>query len=360
MSNLDVNDIDIKEMSEKTGLNIFMVAEELGVPFSEIGEIISTKKEAKDAYQSINSSEADKYILPIWNDFSFKEIENVSNEKEARTAFFDAPSGTLEISFEKWVEFTSTARECKGAYVNSARFSSARFSEIRENVLLPKWKKLSLNEVRDALTVEEAKEAYDDTPDDREIKEVALLKCIELTSTFREISVAYHNAVEYGSKHSKVAFVKVIYLASTVKECSEAYHYNHRFISADLKELALKKWHKLSLQEVKDALTVEEIKEAYCNTPYDEYAEKSTTDKRTIFSIVFGGKKLDDSTPDYGEARRIAFVKWEKLSLQKVECVSTEEEALEAYHGSSHEGETRKRALLKLASFFKKNNEVCV
>ena len=146
--------------------------------------------------------------------------------------------------------------------------------------------------------------------------------------------------------------------ASTVEEAERAC--NNAPSGSEAKKVALERWNKLSLKEAVEASTVEEVRKAYNNAPRGSEAEKAALEKWNKLSLkevgeastVEEAEKAYRNAPIESEAEKAALKRWILLA-------STVEEAVEVYK-KAHEdvpgSEIEKLAIIKLATFFPKEN----
>ena len=306
---MEKNNFDIEKMSQEIGISVVNIKIKFGLPLEGVCKA-NTVEEAKEAYYNAPSgSEAQVLAYDRWNELSLlkakkittieeareiynstdcfskvrdfisvKWIELVTTAKEARSAYYIAPSSLKFIAFKKWVGFVTTIEEAKEAYESASVNSNSEAKAFA----LKKWNKLSIIKAKKAVTIDEARSAYYSALSDSEAQAFAFKKWDRLSlreakkSTTTEEAMEDYNYAPDGSRASKArAFAK-------------------------------KKLNEFFLIEVEEATTIEELKRmAFHSSPYDceiitlvfkKWAEFATTieEAKKAYKSATGGSKAQD------------------------------------------------------------------
>lgn len=203
---------------------------------------IKTAQDAKNAYENApKGSQAKTKILEKWKELSTKEIEQVSNIPDMRNLFNNLPDDNelKNQAITKWISFCQSVAEIKEVYLNSLSKSEPQRSA------LVKWKELSNKEISQVQTIEDMRILYGNLPDDDKIKNKGIVKWLSLCQTSLQ--------------------AKEVYGAS--------------LIGSDERKQAFSKWDELALKEVEQAQTIEEVRQAYNNTPDNSQSRKIAAEK---------------------------------------------------------------------------------
>lgn len=305
----------IQEISEKTGISAYDLKKHLGIPLEE--NPATTIEEVKKAYEKAAGDEAKRIVLDKW-------ISLASTLKEIIEVYFLTPGGIGSIlriaAKNKWNEFILREVEKISTVEEAREINSYNYHELEAHKLvLDKWNKFLLPEVEKASTVEEIKEVYDRSP----------VPSIE-------------------NEAAKAALYKWIALASTVEEVKEVYKKSPGGDNK-IRKTALDKWDELSLEEVKKAITVEEVKKVHDKARIGSEARKAALDKWIALASTVEevrGAYLNISGVGDKARKEITLNKWIALASTIEEINEVQKVAL----GFSLE--MRKIALDKILNFF--------
>lgn len=254
------------------------------------------------------------------NNVTYGKIKRVSKE-----------TGISINCFEKALNFFPNPNEIKTA--GEARdlwYNSSNISEIKLVALEKRWIQLTLEEIKKAKTSKETRDIYYSSPNDLKIRMAVFEKWDQLSLEEMEKAKTVEEIREvnlYSKKNSeteKKVILKWMSLCKTTEEVNEVWTnilnngWNNLLDKREFERVALEKWIKLSLEEIKKAKTSKEAKEAYYHCPSD------------------------------GKTRKVAFEKWIQLFLEEVEKAETIEELKETYNNSLDYREVEELALIKI------------
>lgn len=198
--------------------------------------------EAKEAYDNspISSESRDK-ILNKWKELTSQETEQVQDFEEIKNLYNNAPDDeTLrEEIFKKWVSLCQTSYQAKELYSYSTNKSN-------QKLVLDKWEKIANQEIEEAQNLQDINYLYGNLPDDETIKSVAILKQISLCQDYLEIKDVYLNIPSIFNEEREIAF---------------------------------NKWDSLAIEEIKQAQTLEAVREIYNNTPENSSSRQKALEK---------------------------------------------------------------------------------
>jgi len=137
-----------------------------------------TPKEAKRAYMDAPPDTEPRHLaMEKWRTLSKQQVEKATTFEQAQDAYFAAPpdSEVRALALNKWLSFCTTIELIRKAELVAPRYSDA------ELLILKRWNVLSLQQVGEASTVNEAIKAYENAYcDDSYAKHLAIRKIYEL------------------------------------------------------------------------------------------------------------------------------------------------------------------------------------
>lgn len=297
----------LERLSELTGIPCAHFKIALGQKLSFTCDA-KTIEEARHAHGvAYPRSEAEAAAFERWQELSLIEIENAKTLEEIKSAYERAPDGGVvkDLALRKWIDLCTSVDEIYYLYDNL--FGSAE----TDSAILWTWNELSLAEVKRAETFEEAKNAYEASPDDTEAHVAAIKKLIELCETVEEARFA----CDESPRHSESEF------------------------------LALRKWNNFSLREIESAKTLEEIKRAYERAPENDEAFMVALNRWAEFcTSVEEALALYDIARSRGAAERLPIKRW-------LELCTTLDEAMKVYDAVSN-GRFQEEILRKMHQLY--------
>lgn len=143
--------------------------------------------------------------------------------KKALGILSELSTDPKDVAIRERIKNVSTTTEARKLY------EEAKEDSREEKMAQEKWNELSLIEIEKASTLDEAKKAFDNTPDYGEAEMAAWTKQIDLATTTEEIDEIYKRT-DTGSKEERMARRKwkelslvEIEKASTPNEATSAY-----------------------------------------------------------------------------------------------------------------------------------------
>lgn len=117
----------------------------------------------------IANEDDERCAMSRWRDLSVDAIAKVVTFEDAERAYLDAPQSDLQsAALEKWIALCDTPARARQAH-NSSLCTG-------RGLIMEKWNKLSLQEIAQAKTLEQAREALQNAPEYSESRTQAIAK----------------------------------------------------------------------------------------------------------------------------------------------------------------------------------------
>jgi len=261
----------------------------------------STVKKLREIFYSpkANRKVDTKLLITKWETLFLKEVEEATTFSELKELYANMPipgykdSSNVELvraSLSRWVNLCSTIDEIKEVIRELEMFSDSLEKEIYVyHINLPGGNPVN------------------------EIRLLALKKWLGLCTSTKEFFKAdmyaaslykykrpeQYSTTDYEMKHLTLSrfeelLDQEILVASTPEEAQNAFR--HCPDGSSIRKAAIRKWDGLSLKEVQEANTLEEVKRAIANSR-SQYQDSKETDSSEAYKL--GIKKLYTISPDY-------------------------------------------------------------
>lgn len=202
---------------------------------------------------------------------------------EAQKDFRNAPEGSENklAAFKVWLSLITTTFDARKAYKSVPRDS------IYEALAYDKWHKLSLIEVSKIANMEDAKKAYKNAPPLSQAKILALnrwnqfsLMEVSQIVTLADAKKAHKNSHPL-SKAKTFAFKRIVGLTESILELRRIYKNLPK--NSKMRPWVFRRWYILSIEEINNASSLEELLIAYNNAPVNSDPRKLAIDKMATY-----------------------------------------------------------------------------
>jgi hypothetical protein len=295
-------------------------------------------QEAKTVYNDADSGSELQYLaIEKW--LSFCTIFN-----EAYDAFMSTPKDNSELqrlALKKWLSLCTTSTEARTVH-NEAEAGSEL-----EHLALERWNDFSKQDVALVTTLDDAREAFENAPEDNNaLQRLALKKCLSLCTTSAEAQDIC-DETPTDSEFERLALERLNVLfkqeLEQATDFDEAYQIfeNAPEDNNELELLALERCLSLCT-DIDDAETI------YDDTDSDSELELLVIKKwLALCTDIDDAQKIHGNAPANSEAERLALEKWNYLSKQAVEQAATLEDAEEVLKNTPTDSEAERLALEK-------------
>jgi len=200
--------------------------------------------------------------------------------EEAEEAFDEYPDDNEEmmvLAIDKWLSFCETADEIGEIY------RTIDNDEIADKAILERWEKRSAQEIAHATNINEAKAAFESTPNDTETEKIGFKGWLNFCNNEEEAREAYEEVSDL--ENSELIILAINRWLLFCEDLSEIETlYSTVPDDDEIEYVVLARWNEVAVKKVQQATSVDELKKIFNSAPNGWSAKELAV--RRIYDLI--------------------------------------------------------------------------